>query len=253
MNRSRVPTMDWTINPYVGCSFGCTYCYARFAGRQVGRSPDEWGTFVYPKDNLGPILDRQLSRRAAAGGRLFLSSVTDPYQPIERRHELTRKALELLVKHRFRGLVSVLTKSPLVTRDVDLLRQLNCEVGLTITAPDDELTARVEAKAPRPRARLEALGALHDAGIRTWAFVGPVLPHLVDHPETLEALFAGVAATGTRDLLVAHFNAPRPVRERIAALCTDRAQRAHYRGASGEPILFEFVTELLLTPPATTT
>jgi DNA repair photolyase len=214
--RTKIPGMDVAINPYVGCSYGCGYCYAAFMGRSVGRGRDEWGRYVYPKENLRAVLRRELRRPRNGRARIFFGSVTDPWQPAEARWKLTRAALELLAEHRHRGRVQVLTRSKLVCRDIDLLERLNSDVGLTIS-PDGGLTRLFDRRSPPLADRLEALTELNVRGLRTYAFIGPLFPVLLDEPGALEQLFAGVAAAGTREVYVAHGRiSPEPLRRWLA-------------------------------------
>lgn len=172
LTRTRIPGFAYCVNPYVGCAHGCAYCYAAFMKRFTGH-PEPWGAFVDAKENAVALLRRELRR--ARPGRVMLSSVTDPYQPAERAHRLTRGCLEALVDFRFP--VSILTRSPLVLRDLDLLTRLReVSVGLSIPTCDDGVRRRTEPRAPPIPARLEALRALHAAGVPTYVFAGPLLP-----------------------------------------------------------------------------
>jgi DNA repair photolyase len=217
LSRSRVPGMDLGINPYGGCAFACSYCYATFMGRRLGRRDEDWGRWVYVKRNLPTLLERELGRGRSRDKAIMISSVTDPYQGVERRYRLTRTALELLVRHGHRGRVMIMTKAPLVTRDIDLLGQLDADVGISLTTAHDALSRVFEGRAPPIHARLEALASLNAAGLRTFVFLGPLFPHLVDQPEQLDDLFAAVRAAGTKRALLAHFNLRSAVRERVIA------------------------------------
>ena len=173
-----IPGSDYCLNPYTGCSHACRYCYATFMGRYSGHS-EPWGSFVDIKSNAPEVLKRQLVR--AREGSIFISSVTDPYQYIEADYKITRRCLELLAAHRFP--VGILTKSPLVLRDLDLIgRMENIGVGITITTDDDGIREAFEPGAPPIQERVKALKRLHRSGIRTYAFIGPVLPL---HPDEL--------------------------------------------------------------------
>lgn len=164
--------MDYCINPYVGCAHGCRYCYATFMKRYTGHS-EEWGTFVDIKVNAPEVLAKQVKR--IRNGQVLLSSVTDPYQPIESKYGLTRQCLEILLRHSFS--VDILTKSSLVLRDIDRIKEFEqIEVGLTITTDDDEVRKIFEPNVPPIAARLDTLKKLFDQGVRTYAFIGPVLP-----------------------------------------------------------------------------
>ncbi len=172
LSKSRIPGVDYCINPYVGCSHGCRYCYATFMKRFTGHT-EPWGSFVDVKTNAPEVLHRQMKK--ADRGHALISSVTDPYQPIEERHKLTRRCLEVLLPHQ--SSVNILTKSPLVLRDLDLLKQFKeMEVGITITTDDDEIRKIFEPHAPPIEGRIQALKALFEAGLKTYAFIGPLLP-----------------------------------------------------------------------------
>jgi len=172
LSRSGIPGVDYCVNPYVGCTHACRYCYASFMKRFTAHT-EPWGAFADAKVNAAEVLEKEL-RRARAGS-VMLSSVTDPYQPLEERLGLTRRCLEALLRHRFP--VDILTKSPLVLRDVDLLEgAAGVEVGITVTTDDEEIRTIFEPGAPPIRARLQALRELFARGVRTYAFIGPILP-----------------------------------------------------------------------------
>lgn len=215
---SKLPDTDCVVNPYVGCTLGCGYCYASFMGRMVGESVPSWGDYVYAKVNAVEVIDRELTRMSPAKAHrsLLLSSVTDPYQGAEIQHRLTRGVLERLVAHRYPGRIGILTKSNLVVRDIDLLTQLaDVEVGMTVTTTDDRISRVLEVRAPTAARRLGALRRLHDSGLPTYAFVGPLLPHFADRPELLANLFEGIAATGVTSVFVEHLNMKKYIRTRL--------------------------------------
>ena len=172
LSKSRIPNVDYCVNPYVGCLHACRYCYATFMKRFTDHG-EPWGSFVDIKTNAPELLEKQLKK--ARRGRVMLSSVTDAYQPVESKTGLTRRCLEILLDHRFP--VNILTKSPLVLRDLDLIGQFkDINVGLTITTDDDKVRTAFEPKAPPVEARVRALRKLNEKGVRTFAFIGPVLP-----------------------------------------------------------------------------
>ena len=196
LSRSSLPGLDYSLNPYTGCGHGCIYCYAPATIRYAG--PEPWGTFVAAKTNVPVVLEREL--RKARRGIVGISTVTDPYQPVERRLELTRRCLEVLQAKQFP--VCVQTKSALVVRDIDLLRGFReVEVGLTVTTLDEGAAAVLEPGASRPGERLDAMRQLSDAGVTTWAFVGPLVPGFVDG-ERLAGLLARVKEAGASRVLV---------------------------------------------------
>jgi DNA repair photolyase len=173
--RSRIPGVDYVINPYLGCAHGCRYCYAVFMRKYSHHHRTAaWGTFVEVKTNLPAVLLSEL-RRKKAPARALLASVCDPYQPVERRFRLTRRCLEILRDHGWG--IDILTRSPLVTRDIDILSAApSVTVGLSIPTDDDEVRKILEPQAPPIGARLSALQKLHEAGIHTWVFIAPMLP-----------------------------------------------------------------------------
>ena len=189
LTRSKLPASAYCINPYVGCAHGCVYCYARFMRRFTGHD-GEWGTFVDVRANAASVLARQL-RRDPEPGVVLLGSVTDCYQPLERRYRLTRHILEALLGSSLS--VSILTKSDLVLRDVDILTAFDaCEVGLTITAADDRTASAFEPRAPAVSRRMAALEELRAAGVSTYAFIGPILPGLTDVDAILDRVAGSV-------------------------------------------------------------
>lgn len=221
IQRSKIPSIDYVINPYTGCAFACAYCYASFAGRFVDEPMIEWGNYVYVKKNAIKLARSELGRMSEEKirGTVLLSSVTDPYQPLERQHRLTRGILQLLVEREYPGTVRILTKSPLVIRDLDLLCGLqNVEVGMTITTTDDSLSRWLEVRAPVTSKRLQALETLQNAGVRTFAFVGPLLPHFITSPSELDALIGRLSAVGVQEVYMEHINLKRYIRERMAPL-----------------------------------
>jgi DNA repair photolyase len=172
LSKSGIPGMKYCINPYTGCTHACTYCYATFMKRFTGHT-EPWGTFTDVKINAPEVLRKQLKR--AEKGNVMLSSVTDPYQPAEVQYKITRKCLEVLELFKFP--VGILTKSPLIVRDIDIISKLqDAEAGLTITTDDDRVRKIFEPHAPPVSARLEALKTLYKAGIATYVFIGPLLP-----------------------------------------------------------------------------
>ncbi len=172
LSSTGIPGMKYCVNPYAGCTHGCTYCYATFMKKFTGHI-EHWGRFVDIKMNAPDVLRRQI-RNAVKGG-IILSSVTDPYQPVETTYRITRKCLETLLFFPFP--VTVLTKSPLVLRDVDIISQLgSADVGITITTDNERIRRIFEPGAPPISSRLEALKELHKKHIQTYVFIGPVLP-----------------------------------------------------------------------------
>jgi DNA repair photolyase len=170
LSQSRV--FDYALNPYVGCEYGCRYCYARFMKRFTGHK-EKWGEFVDVKINAPELLEKEIKRKTI--GRVWISGVCDPYQPIENKYRLTRRCLEILVENNWP--LTVQTKSPLVVRDIDILKKSSTlEVCLTITTADERIRKIFEPRAPSIKERLRALSILHSEGIKTHAMIAPLLP-----------------------------------------------------------------------------
>lgn len=185
LNKSKI--FDYCLNPYTGCSHGCRYCYAGlFMARYSGHS-EPWGQFVDVKMNAPELLRRQLPR--ARRGTVWIASVCDPYQPVEARYQLTRKCLRELSRRDFP--VFIQTKSDLVVRDLDILKDLaELEVGFSIATDDDRTAALFEPGAPSVTRRLNALEKIKAVNLRTFVFIGPILPQ---NPERLVRRLIGLA------------------------------------------------------------
>ena len=173
---SKSGVYDWTINPYIGCEHSCFYCYARFMKRFTGHK-EKWGEFVDVKINAPELLEKEIKTKKK--GKVWISGVCDPYQPIEKKYKLTRKCLEVLQKNNWP--VVVQTKSPLVLRDLKLLKKFkNIEVGFTIPTADEKIKNVFELRTPSIKQRIKALEKLHKEGIRTYAMIAPLLPEAED-------------------------------------------------------------------------
>ncbi|PIR61421.1 MAG: radical SAM protein [Candidatus Pacebacteria bacterium CG10_big_fil_rev_8_21_14_0_10_44_11] len=215
---------DFSCNPYIGCRFGCVYCYASFMGRMVGKKTNDWGEFVFAKMNAPELLKKEVAKlkNKGKGKTIWFSSVTDPYQGLEAKYQLTRKCLQVLVEADFQGSVTFLTKSDLVLRDIDVLKQLHhAEVGMTITSTDDSISRYFEKFAPPVSARLAALKKLHQEKIDTYAFIGPLLPHFITNKEKLGQLFKAVHDVGVREIYVEFLNLSGYIRKRLKAELKD--------------------------------
>ena len=171
LNKSKI--FDYCLNPYTGCQINCAYCYARLFMKRYSGHKEPWGQFVDIKINAPELLRRQLDK--AKRGTVWISSVCDPYQPLEAKYGLTRRCLRELAKKGFP--VNIQTKSNLVLRDVDLFQEFETiEVGFTITTDDERIASFFEPGATPVEERMRALQQIHSLGIRTFAFVGPLLP-----------------------------------------------------------------------------
>src|SRR5213593_3705274 len=190
----------WTINPYRGCEFGCTYCYARYSHEYLGM--EDWLDFqdkIFVKREAPGRLARELRRVRPDGEAIALGTVTDPYQPAEREYRITRRILEVMASAR--GLrLSITTKSTLVARDLDLLQAIASRGRLTVNVSlitlDRRIARILEPRAPTPVKRLATIRTLADAGLRVGVFAMPVLPGLTDSPRALEALVGRSAEAG---------------------------------------------------------
>ena len=183
--KSRIYGVDYAVNPYTGCEHNCVYCYAVFMKKYTNHK-ELWGEFVDVKINAPTVLRKQITKTKK--GRVLFSSVTDAYQPAEKKYEITRKCLEQFRRTHF--FVSILTKSSLVERDIDILQTLSCEVGFTFTTLDDTVKSVFEPKSSPVQERLKALTKVHEAGIPTYAFFGPIIPFLSDSQESITEMMS---------------------------------------------------------------
>ena len=204
---SKLPGVDAVINPYVGCPHRCVYCYAEFMQRFSGHC-EAWGDFLDIKQDWPALSPAKL-----AGKRLVMSSVTDPYNAFERRYGVTRRILEQLQDCAVH--LTIITKSDLVLRDIDLIARLpNAEVALSLNSLDDAFRRRFEPRAPQATRRLAALRRLHDAGIRTILFMSPIFPGITDWRALLDAA-AGTISESWFENLNLRNGAHRPVARAI--------------------------------------
>jgi DNA repair photolyase len=239
---SKLPGADYVVNPYSGCAFGCVYCYADFTRRFTGHVDDKWGGYVDIKINTPEIFEKELSKLSKKivkknefkeGDKpvIFFGSVTDPYQGVEAKYKLTRKCLEIVANSDIKKdiKISLLTKSPLVTRDIDVFKQIpNLDVGMTITSTDDEVSRMFESSAPSSSLRIKALEKLNEEVINTYAFVGPLLPHFVANEESLDKLFRSIKESGTDRVWVEHINLKGKKMQRLMKLIGDRLRKEEY-------------------------
>jgi len=195
---SRMP-FTWTINPYRGCEFACKYCYARYTHEFMElRDGIDFEQKIFIKQHAADLLRQEL-RHVKPGEDIAIGTATDPYQPAERRFEVTRAILEELARHH--GLeIGIVTKSNLVLRDVEVLKEVaknnRLFVNITITTLDVALARILEPRAPRPDLRLEAMQKLNQAGIAAGMICAPVLPGITDSPRDLEALVRATVQAG---------------------------------------------------------
>lgn len=254
----------WSLNPYVGCEFGCTYCYARYTHQYVVeraheagriserefldyRGVEGWEAFetrVFVKQGAERVLARTLDPAKVGERTIVIGTATDPYQPAERRFRLTRSVLGRLAQ--FEGLsIGIITKSPLVTRDIDMLRRVHERHRLTIhvslITTDVRLLRLFEPRSPLPHARLRGLARLTSSGLDAGLIVAPVLPGITDDTVHLDALMAGARAAGARFVHPGPLRLYPPIRPRFLPI-VDRhfphlseRYRAAYQGRGAAP------------------
>jgi len=180
--KSNLPDTDYVINPYTGCMHNCIYCYACFMRRFTGHQK-KWGQFVDIKVN-GPDLVPENTDRYQ-NKKILLSSVTDPYLPIEKEYKVTRRILENLIN--LEPKLNIQTKSDLVLRDMDLLKQFKeCEIGFTIITLDEKAKNELEKNTVSIKRRIDALKILKEQGFKTYVFIGPIFPYITDWQDIIE-------------------------------------------------------------------
>ena len=192
---------SWAINPYRGCEFACKYCYARYTHEFMElRDGVEFERKIFIKQHAASLLRSEL-KRVKRGEGIAIGTATDPYQPAERRFEVTRAILEELAMHS--GLeIGIVTKSTMVTRDAEILRRVaernQIFVNVTVTTVDVELARKLEPRAPRPDLRLDAVRRLNLAGVDAGVICAPVLPDITDRPRDLDALVKAASDAGAK-------------------------------------------------------
>ena len=225
-NTSPDLTFDRAVNPYRGCEHGCVYCFARPNHAYAGLSPGlDFETKLFAKPDAARLLERELSAPGYEPRTIALGTATDPYQPIEREHRITRAMLEVLA--RLRHPVGIVTKSNLVTRDIDILAGMAArnlvKVAVSVTTLDPALSRKLEPRAPHPRKRLEAIRALAEGGIPVMVVVAPIIPSLNDHE--IEAILAEARACGAMEANHVLLRLPHELKDLVADWFA-----AHYPG-----------------------
>ena len=203
LNRVQGMAFGWSLNPYMGCVHRCTYCYVRAYERRADRpSDDRYGTSIRVKVNVADILRRELRRRSWTREEVAVGAATDPYQPVEGKYRLTRRCIQVFSDAR--NPFSIITRGPMIIRDVDVLQEASrrAEVGVTFSIPtlDDEIWRKTEPGTAPPRQRLRALRALVDAGVDVGVGIAPVLPGISDKPELLEDVARAARDAGATGL-----------------------------------------------------
>ena len=229
-NQSPDISFDQSINPYRGCEHGCIYCYARPSHAYMGLSPGlDFETRLFAKPNAAELLERELAKPSYVPKVIALGTNTDPYQPIERTHQITRSVLQVLAKTRHP--VGIVTKSALITRDIDILgpmaRDGLVKVALSVTTLDRVIARKMEPRATTPAGRLEAIRKLTEAGIPTGVMVAPVIPAINDNE--IERILGACKDAGAREAGYVLLRMPLEIkqlfREWLATEFPDRAKR----------------------------
>ena len=199
LNRVKGMAFKWSLNPYMGCVHQCTFCYVRAFELRADRPfDDRYGTSIRVKTNVVDVLRRELAKPSWEHESVAIGAATDPYQPAEGRYRLTRGCLEALrdASNPF----SIITRGPLIVRDVDVLaeaaRRANVSVTFSVPTVDDEVWRRTEPGTAHPRQRLRALKMLVDAGIKASVGMAPILPGVSDRPEQLEEVVRAAREAG---------------------------------------------------------
>ncbi len=200
---SRLPGADFVINPYIGCGFGCKYCYAKFmakfaAGKygltnNAQKLRQSWGNWVIPKINDVKLFAKELNQKykKLTGKTVLMASVTDPYQPLEAKLKLTRRILEAWHKINPKATLEILTRSSLILRDINILLKIfgnqKLNIGISISVLPQDIFRKIEPKAPLPKVRLKILEKLQEAGLKPYAFIAPVWPGQLKQLKTIIA------------------------------------------------------------------
>ena len=199
LNRVRGMPFEWSLNPYMGCAHRCTFCYVRgFELRAERPSDDRYGRSIRVKTNIADILAREVARPSWRGEGIAIGAATDPYQPVEGRYRLTRACLVVLT--RAANPFSLITRGPMIVRDLDVLREAasRAQVSVTFSVPtlDEEVWRTTEPGTAPPRQRLRALKELVDAGVSASVGMAPILPGLSDRPEQLAEVVKAAREAG---------------------------------------------------------
>jgi DNA repair photolyase len=182
ITKSNLPAADFVINPYIGCCHSCIYCYADFMKRFTGHAGEKWGDFVDIKINA----HETIKNKKIIDKSILLGSVTDPYQAVEAKYKMTQKILEKLVL--IQPNLEILTKSKLILRDIELLKQFtNLRIGISLNTTDDSISKHLEPHASPATSRINTLRVLHNAGLKTFLFISPIFPEITDFKELIES------------------------------------------------------------------
>ena len=233
LNPVRGMPFRWSLNPYMGCAHRCTFCYVRAVEQRADRPADDrYGRSIRVKPNIADVLRRELARKSWVPEEVAIGTATDPYQPAEGRFRLTRVCIVELA--RAWTPFSIITRGPLVVRDVDVLQEASNRISASVTVSlptlDEHVWRTTEPGTAPPRSRLEAVRRLAEAGIDVSVGLAPILPGLSDDPEQLAAVVRAAKAAGARTVWSARLHLRPGVREHfLKALARDWPEEvAHY-------------------------
>src|SRR4051794_16885936 len=220
LNRVSGMPFGWSLNPFMGCAHRCTFCYVRGFEKRADRPwDDRYGRSIRVKTNIVEVLRRELGRRSWRGEGVVIGAATDPYQPAEGRFRLTRGCLEALAA--FRNPLSIITRGPLIVRDIDVLveasRVASVAINISIPTLDQRIWRQTEPGTAPPRQRLRALTRLVDAGIDVGVGMAPILPGLSDRPELLADVVKAAREAGATSIWTALLNLRPGTREHFLA------------------------------------
>lgn len=187
ISKTEITSADYVINPYVGCSHSCFYCYARFMKRFTGHNED-WGSFIDVKINAPDLVPDKKNNKHSKyeGKKILLSSVTDPYLPLERKYKITRRIIEKLIPHQPE--LNILTKSDLILRDIDLIKQFkHSELGFSFSTDIESIRSEIEPGASSIEKRFKALKKVHEEGLKTYVFISPIIPFITKWKRIVDA------------------------------------------------------------------
>ena len=221
LNAVKNMCFSWSLNPYTGCEHRCAFCYVRAFELRADRPPDDrYGRTIRVKVNVAAVLRAELSRRSWRKETVVIGAATDPYQPAEGRFRLTRQCLEVLRDHS--NPTSMITRGPMVVRDIDVLSELSrrADVHITFSIPtvDDDVWRKTEPGTAHPRQRLRAIERLVDAGLDVGVGMAPILPGLTDRPDRLEAVIKEARAAGATGLWAGMLHLKDGTREHFMAV-----------------------------------
>jgi DNA repair photolyase len=199
LNRVKGMMFEWSLNPYMGCVHRCTFCYVRAFERRADRpSDDRYGTSIRVKVNVAEVLRRELGRASWEGETVAVGAATDPYQPAEGKYRLTRGCIKVFAE--FSNPFSLITRGPMIVRDLDVLsdaaRRARVSITFSIPTIDDDVWRKTEPSTAHPRQRLRAVKELVDAGIKVGVGMAPILPGISDKPEQLRDVVKAAREAG---------------------------------------------------------